>query len=93
MSYEHEAECDRYGGGGCTRRAFVTLIDEGKVPEGKGPFITRKHLFEFVREAIAVRPASTKIIVHELTWNDELWTQCGREMVAIDEALNGGKAA
>lgn len=86
--YEHEAECERYGGGGCVRRAFVTIIEPGKIPDGKGPFLTRSHLDGFVREAIAARPdRSTHIIVSQLTWNDELWVECGREMVEIDEIM------
>lgn len=85
--YKHSGECKRYGVGGSVRRAFVTLIDAGMTPEGKGPFLTRKHLDEFVREVIACRPATTQIVVSQLTWNDELWVECGREMVAIDEAL------
>lgn len=88
--YEHSDECERYGASGCVRRAFVTLLDVDKIPEGKGPFLTRVHLDEFVREAISARPATTQIIVSELTWNDELWVECGREMVAIDAALSNG---
>lgn len=89
MTYEHQAECAKFGGGGCVRRAFVTLIDEGKAPEGKGPFLTSDHLDKFIREAIACRPAATKIIVHELTWNDKLWTEDGRERVEIDKDMEG----
>lgn len=86
--YEHSDECKRYGGGGCVRRAFVTIIEPGKIPDGKGPFLTRKHLDEFVREIIALRPdRSTHIVVSELTWNDELWVECGREMVEIDAMM------
>lgn len=85
--YDHKAECDRFGIGGSVRRAFVTLIDVGCVPEGKGPFLTADHLWQFIGEAIAGRPVSTQIIVHQLTWNDELWTGCGREMAAIAKAL------
>lgn len=73
---DHEAECKRYGGRGSVRRAYVTIIEPGKIPDGKGPFLTRKHLDQFVREAIAHRPdPSTHIVVHQLTWNDELWTE------------------
>ena len=86
--YEHSEECERYGASGCVRRAFVTIIEPGKIPDGKGPFLTRAHLDTFVREVIALRPdRSTHIIVSELTWNDELWVECGREMVEIDDAL------
>lgn len=86
--YEHKAECERYGGGGCVRRAFVTIIEPGQIPLGKGPFLTREHLDKFVREAIAARPErSTHIVVSEITWNDELWVECGREMVEIDEMM------
>lgn len=86
--FEHKVECERYGTSGCVRRAFVTLIEPGKIPDGKGPFLTRAHLDKFVREAIQHHPASTQIIVHQLTWNDELWTECGREMVDIDAMLD-----
>src|ERR1700722_14447521 len=78
--YDHKAECERYGGGGSVRRAYDTIIEPGKNPEGKGPFLTLKHLNQFVREAIEHRPdPSTHIVVYQLTWNDELWTECGRE--------------
>lgn len=88
MPYDHEKECERYGPGGCVRRAFVTIIEPGKIPDGKGPFLTNEHLMRFVREAIAARPdRSTQIVVSELTWNDELWVDCGRQMIEIEDAF------
>jgi hypothetical protein len=90
-SHDHRAECDRYMKGGGVRRAFVTIIEPGKIPSGKGPFLTRAHLDRFVREAIAHRPEpDTHIVVAELTWDDQLWVECGREMAAIDASLDGG---
>src|SRR5689334_21171690 len=89
MAWEHKRECKHYGGEGSqVRRAFVTIIEPGKIPDGKGPFLTRKHLDQFLYEAIAHRPdRSTQIVVHQLTWNDELWTECGREMIEMDEIM------
>lgn len=89
VDYDHSADCDRFGADGSVHRAYVTLIAEGCVPDGKGPFLTERHLDEFVREAISGLPPTTQIIVHRLTWNGELWTECGREMIAIDDALEG----
>jgi hypothetical protein len=86
--HKNQAECERYGGGLSVQRAFVTLIEPGKIANGKGPFLTSKHLWEFVRECVAQLPPTTQIIVHELTWDDQLWTQCGREMITIDAMLD-----
>ena len=86
---ETRAECDRYGAGGGIRRSFVTLIKPGEVPSGKGPFLTSVHLWRFVLEAVGGLPATTQIFVHELTWDNQLWTQCAREKLAIDKALEG----
>lgn len=67
----------------------MTIIEPGKIPNGKGPFLTRIHLDQFVREAIAFRPdRSTHIVVSQLTWSGELWVECGREMVEIDDAIS-----
>lgn len=94
MPYKNEKECDRYGGGGSVRRAFVTIIQPGRIPDGKGPFLTDKHLNEFVREVVTAHPdKSTQIVVHQLTWNDELWTECGREMVYIDDTMDAADLA
>ena len=90
MSNASVWECKRYGGGGSVHRAFVTILEPGRIPDGKGPFLTIKHLDQFVREAIEAHPdRATRIVVHQLTWNNELWTQCGREMVKIDDAMDG----
>jgi hypothetical protein len=93
MSYANEKECRRYGSGGSVQRAFVTIIEPGKVPDGKGPFLTRKHLEQFVREAVQVHPdRSIHIAVHQLTWNNELWTECGREMIQVMDAVDAALA-
>lgn len=87
---DHRAECDRYMKDGSVRRAFVTIIQPGKIPDGKGPFLTVEHLDRFVREAIEHHPdPATHIVTHQLTWDGQLWTECARERAAIDAALDG----
>jgi hypothetical protein len=87
---DHRAECDCFMKDGSVRRAFVTIIEPGKIPDGKGPFLTLEHLDRFLGAAMErhTDPA-THIIIHELTWNDELWTQCARERAEIDAAMDG----
>lgn len=87
---DHRAECDRYMKHGGVRRAFVTIIEPGKIPDGKGPFLTVEHLDQFVCEAIEHHPdPATHIVIHQLTWDGQLWTECARERAAIDAALDG----
>lgn len=71
------------------RRSFVTIIEPGRIPDGKGPFLTLEHLERFVRDAIEYHPdRSTHIVVSELTWNDQLWVRCGREMITLNDAID-----
>ncbi|EJN11826.1 hypothetical protein PMI42_04840 [Bradyrhizobium sp. YR681] len=87
---DHRAECDRYMKSGGIRRAFVTILEPGKIPDGKGPFLTVEHLDRFVKSAIERHPdPATHIMIHQLTWDGELWTGCARERAAIDAALDG----
>lgn len=90
VSHDHRAECDRFMKGGGIRRAFVTIVEPGKIPSGKGPFLTLGQLDRFVREAIEAHPnPETHIIINELTWNGELWVECARERDEIDAAMDG----
>lgn len=82
-----EKQCEMYGGSGSVKRAFVILKEPGRVPEKKGAFVTDDHLYKFVREVIACRHPDTQITVCRLTWNDDLWVDCGREMIAIDDSI------
>jgi len=78
-----EAQCKRYSSGMTIKRAFVILKEPGCSPEKKGAFLTDDHLEEFVRECIACRSKETQITVCSLTWNDDLWVDDGRGMIAM----------
>ena len=86
-----QTQCDRYGGSGIIKKAFVVLKRPGKVPEKKGAFVTEQQLNEFVRECIRCRELDD-IIVCRLTWDDDLWVDDGREMIEIDDSFHRRKA-
>jgi len=73
------------------KKYFVVLREEGCVPEKKGGWPTREAAIEFVRECAGCRPASTLITLLTLTWDDDLWAECGREALHIDDVLTGGR--
>lgn len=72
---------------GQVKKRFVILRDIGRVPEKKGPWLTPELAETFLREVIACRPATTEITYVQLTWNDDLWVEDGREYIKIADAM------
>ena len=69
------------------KKYFVILRDAGCTPEKKGGWCDSKAATDFIREAIAGRPATTEIALVQLTWNDDIWVSDGREYIAMDDAV------
>ena len=75
-------------GSGATRRHWVIVKEPGRIPEKKGPF--RGDAIEpFLRELIAHHDASVDLTMISLTWDFDIWAECGRDHIAIADSLAG----
>lgn len=74
------------------KRYFVIRRDVKCVPEKKGPFTSVELMTRFLREAIDVWPKDSKITLCTLTWDDDLWVDCGREYLHIMDSVYGEAA-
>jgi len=67
---------------------FVAVLEPGKIPEKKRPWVNSLDgVLTLLRELIACRREGVRLIVCQVTTDDDLWLEDGHEMVAIDDAM------
>lgn len=63
------------------RKTWIIIREPGFVPVKKDPIAYG--VTEFLRECVKYYPEGTTYTICELTWDFDLWVQCGREYLAM----------
>lgn len=69
------------------KKRWIVVREPNRVPQKKMPLPqTHEGVIAMLRELFDCRPAGTHLTVCELTWDDDLWVNDGRETLNIYDA-------